>query len=85
MKVKLNKLEIGATGCGEYAQWHSDKTAKTGFVGFGSTYLGDYQEFLAEYFTGRPGEGALIEGLFVPDGAIVVAIGPKGVGALQNH
>jgi hypothetical protein len=27
---------------GEYAQWHSDKTAKPGFVGFGSTYLGDY-------------------------------------------
>jgi hypothetical protein len=39
-KVKLNKLEIGAKWFGEYAQWDSDKTAKTGFVGFGSTYPG---------------------------------------------
>jgi len=37
---------------GEYAQWHSDKTAKTGFVGFGSTYLGDYREFLGGIFLG---------------------------------
>jgi hypothetical protein len=61
------------------------KPPKPGFVGFGSTNLGHFQEFLAEYFTGRPGEGAFIEGLFFPDGAIVVAIGPKGVGALQNY
>jgi hypothetical protein len=32
-----------------------------------------------------PGEGAFIEGLFFPDGAIVPAIGLKGAGALQNH
>jgi hypothetical protein len=25
---------------GKYAKWHSDKTAKTGFVGFGISYLG---------------------------------------------
>jgi hypothetical protein len=40
---------------------------------------------LVEYFSGLPGEGAFIEGLFFPDGAIVVAIGPKEEGALQNH
>jgi hypothetical protein len=83
--VKLNKLEIGTKCSGEYAQWDSDKTAKTGFVRFGSTYLGDYQDFLAEYIFVLPGEGAFIEGLFFPDGAIVVAVGPKGGGALQNH
>jgi hypothetical protein len=77
-KVKLNKLEVGAKCFGEYAQCHSDKTAKTGFVGFGSTYLGDFQEFLAEYFNALPGEGAFIGGPFFPDGAIVVAVGPKG-------
>jgi hypothetical protein len=36
---------------GEYAQWHSDKTAKTGFVGFGSTCLGDIEDFWAKYFS----------------------------------
>jgi hypothetical protein len=30
----------------KYTQRHSDKTAKTGFVGFDSTDLGGYQEFL---------------------------------------
>jgi hypothetical protein len=40
--------------------------------------LGDYQDFLAELLSGFPGEGAFIEGLFSPDGAIVVAVGPKG-------
>jgi hypothetical protein len=30
-----------------------------------------------ECFSVLPGEGAFIDGLFVPDGAIVVAIGPK--------
>jgi hypothetical protein len=83
--VKLNNREVGAKWFGEYAQWDSDKTAKTGFVGFGSTYLGDYQDFLAEYFSVLPGEGAFIEGLFFPDGAIVVAIGPKWGCALRNH
>ena len=38
----------------EYAQWDSDKTAKTGFVGFGITYLGCYQDFLADYFSVLP-------------------------------
>jgi hypothetical protein len=52
--VKLNDLEIGTKWVGEYAQWHSDKTAKTGFVGFDITYLGDYQEFLGGYFTVLP-------------------------------
>jgi hypothetical protein len=55
----LNDLEIGAKWFGEYAQWLSDKTAKTGFVGFGSTYLRDYQGFLVEYFSVLPGEAAL--------------------------
>jgi hypothetical protein len=50
------------------------KPPKPGFVGFGSTYLGHFQEF----FSVLPGEGAFIEGLFFPDGAIVVAVGPKG-------
>ena len=31
----------------ETPQWHSDKTAKIGFVGFDITYLGDYQEFFS--------------------------------------
>jgi hypothetical protein len=47
---------------GEYAHWDSDKTAKTGFVGFGSTYLGDYQEFLEGIFLCTAGEADFIEG-----------------------
>ena len=31
----LNSLGVGAEKLGKYAKWHSDKTAKTGFVGFG--------------------------------------------------
>jgi hypothetical protein len=53
------------------------KPPKPGFVGFGSTYLGHFQVFLVEFFLCFAGRGGLIEGLFVPDGAIVVAIGPK--------
>jgi hypothetical protein len=48
--------------------------------GFGSTYLGDYQDFWTGYFSALPGEAAFIEGLFFPDGAIVVAIGLEGGG-----
>ena len=36
----LNSLGVGAEKTGKYAKWHSDKTAKTGFVGFGISYLG---------------------------------------------
>jgi hypothetical protein len=38
-----------------------------------------------ECFSVLPGQGAFMERLFFPDGAIVVAIGPKGGGALQSH
>jgi hypothetical protein len=41
----LNNLRSGAEWFGKYAQLHSDKTAKTGFVGFGITRWGDYQDF----------------------------------------
>jgi hypothetical protein len=37
---------VGAEKLGKYAKWHSDKTAKTGFVGFGSTHLGLIGVFL---------------------------------------
>jgi hypothetical protein len=47
MKVKLNNLEVGAKWFGEYAQPDSDKTANTGFVGFGSTFLWGCQDLLA--------------------------------------
>lgn len=59
---------------GEYAQWHSDKTAKTGFVGFGSTSLGGIQDFL----------GGFIEGVIVLRSALMVATGLKGVGGPTN-
>jgi len=37
---------------------HSDNTAKTGFVGFGITYLVDYQEFGGQLEASvLPGEG----------------------------
>jgi hypothetical protein len=62
----------------QITQWHSDKTAKTGFVGFGSTYLGDYQDFLAEFFSVLPDEAAFIEGVFFTDGALIAAVGLKG-------
>jgi hypothetical protein len=76
--VKLNNREVGAKWFGEYAQWDSDKTAKTGFVRFGSTYLGDYQDFLAEYIFVLPGEGAFIEGLFFRTGPSLLLSGRKG-------
>jgi hypothetical protein len=57
--VKLNKLEIGTKWFGEYGQWHGDKTAKTGFVGFGITLPGDCQDFLTEYFDALPGNRRL--------------------------
>jgi hypothetical protein len=33
----VNILRGGAEKFGKYAKWHSDKTAKTGFVGFDIT------------------------------------------------
>ena len=36
----LNGLGVGAEKMGKYAKWHSVKIAKTGFVGFGISYLG---------------------------------------------
>jgi hypothetical protein len=64
---------------GKYAQWHSDKTAKTGFVGFGSTFLWGYQDFLAEYFSVLPGEGAFIERVIFLRSALEVDCGSKRV------
>ena len=42
---EVERFWFGAEKIREYAQWLSDKTAKTGFVGFGSTHLGVYQSF----------------------------------------
>jgi hypothetical protein len=55
------------------------KPPKPGFVGFGSTYLGDYQDFLAEYFSGLPGEGAFISGVIFLRPAPIIAAEPKRV------
>jgi hypothetical protein len=41
----LNNLGIGDKYFHEYAQWDSDKTAKTDFVGFDITYPGDLSGF----------------------------------------
>jgi hypothetical protein len=59
---------------GEYARWDSDKTAKTGFVGFGSTYLGHFQKF----FSVLPGVGGLYRGGIFLRSAPIIAAGPKG-------
>jgi hypothetical protein len=36
----LNSLGVGAEKLGKYAKSYSDRIAKTGFVGFGISYLG---------------------------------------------
>jgi hypothetical protein len=60
--VKLNDLEIGTKWVGEYAQWHSDKTAKTRFRRFWHYLPGAYQDFWTEFFSVLPDEAAFIEG-----------------------
>jgi hypothetical protein len=47
VKVILKNLRFGTEWFGEYAQWHSDKTAKTGFVGFGIFHLADFQDLFS--------------------------------------
>ena len=44
--TKLNNTVTGAKILNDLHQWRSDKTAKTGFVGFDITQLGDYQSIL---------------------------------------
>jgi hypothetical protein len=61
------------------------KPPKPGFVGFGSTCLGDYQDFLAEYFSVLPGEGAFIEAVIFLRPALIFVAGLKGGAALHNH
>jgi hypothetical protein len=50
------------------------KPPKPGFVGFGSTYLGDYQEF----FSVLPREAAFIEWVFFRTGPSLLLSGWKG-------
>jgi hypothetical protein len=57
------------------------KPPKPGFVGFGSTYPGDYQELFSVLLD----EVAFIEGVIFLRPALEVDWGSKGVGALQNH
>jgi hypothetical protein len=61
------------------------KPSKPGFVGFGITCLGFYQDFLTEYFSVLPGEDAFIEGPFFRTGPSLLLSGQKGEVALQNH
>jgi len=55
----MNLLRVGAKYSVNMPSGIVTKPPKPGFVGFGSTYLGDYQKFLAEYFSVLPGEAPL--------------------------
>jgi hypothetical protein len=55
----MNLLRVGAKYSVNMPSGIVTKPPKPGFVGFGSTYLGGYQKFLAEYFSVLPGEAAL--------------------------
>ena len=79
MKVRLSNLEIGTKWFGEYVQWHSDKTAKTGFVGFDITYPGIIRIFWTGYFSALPGEVAFMEGAVFLRSALIIAFEPKRV------
>jgi len=45
VKARLYNLREGVIYFGNYAPWHSDKTAKTGLVGFGIINLGVIRNF----------------------------------------
>ena len=79
----LNSLGVGAEKVGKYAKWHSDKTAKTGFVGFGIIYLGGYREFLGGIFLCIAGVVGFIEGPFFHRSALIAAMVCKG-GAMPS-
>jgi hypothetical protein len=53
------------------------KPPKPGFVGFGSTYLGDFPKCLAEYFSVLPGGGLYRGGIFLRS-ALATAVGLHG-------
>ena len=82
-KVIANILGIGSTGFTKNAQWHSDKTAKTGFVGFGIIYLGGYREFFGGIFLCIAGVVGFIEGPFFHRSALIAAMVCKG-GAMPS-
>ena len=75
MKVILNITKIDARGFRECPSGIVTKPPKPGFVGFGSTYLGDYQKFLGEIFLGFAGVVGLYRGgIFLRSALVVIAV-----------
>jgi hypothetical protein len=75
----MNLLRDGAKYSVNMPSGIVTKPPKPGFVGFGITYLGDYQEF----FSVLLGEAAFIEGVIFHRSALVAAMVCKG-GAMPS-
>ena len=56
----MNLLWVGAKYSANIRSGIVTKPPKPGFVGFGSTYLEGYLDFLAEYFSASLGAGGAI-------------------------
>jgi hypothetical protein len=74
----MNLLRVGPKYSVNIPSGIVTKPPKPGFVGFGITYLGDYQEFLDGLFLGFTGGGGLYRGGIFLRSALATAVGLHG-------